>query len=114
MANVGGFGFGDPVVSAVAETLAHAFGRGVLVLRVPRSRNYTLVVRRDAEPPRPDAEGWRVEGPLQALLVPRELEGGWLVMEPPARAPLTDDRNRIEQLQLASLREGRDRLHGDR
>jgi predicted membrane-bound spermidine synthase len=111
VANVGGFGFDDPVVRGMAETVAHAFEREVLVLRVPSARNYTLVVRHDADVPRPGTTAFEVGGPVgEALLPARELEGGWSLVAPPARAPLTDDRNPIEALQAASLRAGRERL----
>jgi predicted membrane-bound spermidine synthase len=115
VANVGGFGFDDPVVDAVASTLAYAFGQPVLALRVPSARNFSLFVRRGARPPRPGEPGWRFPGPLgEALLDAREVEGGWSWTLPPAAPPLTDDRNAIDKLQVASLREGRERLHGGR
>jgi len=115
IANVGGFGFDDPVVRAIAETLAVAFENEVLVLRVPGARNFTLITRRDAEVPHPERESWAVNEEARLtmgrLLDARELPGGVQLVSPPAQAPLTDDRNAIETLQLRSLREGRGRLH---
>jgi predicted membrane-bound spermidine synthase len=113
VANVGGFGFDDPVVEAMSGTLAYAFGSPVLVLRVPSARNYSLFARRDARPPRPDEPGWAIRGPVgEALLPAREIEGGWSWVEPPDEPPLTDDRNAIDRLQIVSLQHSRERLHG--
>jgi spermidine synthase len=43
--NVGGLHFGDPVVRALAETMAHVFG-GSAAFRVPASRNFVLMARK--------------------------------------------------------------------
>src|SRR6185503_15272998 len=50
-ANLGGFGFDDPVVATVARTCADAFGAPVLLVRVPKARNYMLVARKHADLP---------------------------------------------------------------
>jgi spermidine synthase len=114
VANVGGFGFDDPVVLNIALTLAASFDRDVLVLRVPSTRNFTLLARRDAEVPAPGSDEWSSASTnpiVERLFLSRDLPGGWQVVRPPSEAPLTDDRNPIERLQLQSLREGGARLH---
>jgi spermidine synthase len=100
-ANLGGFGFDDPVVVAVAETCAAAFETPVQVVRVPRSRNFMLLARRDR--PLPELP-WR-----RADLGAHSLPGFVRVVAPPASAPLTDDRCPIERTQARSLREARQR-----
>ncbi len=111
--NIGGFGFDDPIVVAVAESVAFAFEQGVLLLRVPQSRNVTLFARRDIPPPTPQDESWGIRGQVGDLLAPREIEGGWMWIHPPETPMLTDDRNPIESLQLRSLREARERMRSD-
>ena len=102
--NVGGFGFEDPVVSAVATTAAAAFERPVLVLRVPSARNFIVFARRDADPLRPGDPGFRPSGELGARLGPAELESGWRWIEPGAGSRvLTDDRNPLDRFQRQSL-----------
>jgi spermidine synthase len=114
--NLGGFGFEDPVVEAVAATCARAFEADALLLRVPFSRNFSLIARRDA--PLPVAAEGRLasaRGPAAELLGPRELPDSWrLVPPPPAGDPLvlTDDRCPIEELQVRSIREGAGLLAG--
>ncbi len=111
IANVGGFGFDDPVVLAMSETAAFAFDRDVLVLRVRSARNYTMVVRRDADVPRVGTPEWGIPGAVgEALLLGRDIEGGSVLVNPPDRPPITDDRNPIESLQIRSLREARERI----
>ena len=44
--NAAGFGFEDPVVVALARTVAAAWGQDVLLVRVPFSRNCVLFARR--------------------------------------------------------------------
>lgn len=110
-ANVGGFGFDDPVVEGVAQSAAWAFESDVLLLRVPGARNYTLFARRGAPVPLPGTPEWDVPAPVgPALLAPREVPGGWRVVAPPQAPPLSDDRNGIELLQYRSLSEGKERL----
>jgi hypothetical protein len=111
-ANVGGFGFDDPVVAAMARTLAAGFERPSLVLRVPRSRNYVIFARRDADVPSPGHAGFLPDGSLpRELLPPLALEGGSLVVEPNASIGtlLTDDKNPIDALQRRSLERARER-----
>ncbi len=115
IANVGGFSFDDPVVQAIAATLASAFESEVLVLRVPSARNFTLLARRQAYIPIPGKPSWEV-GPagrlaIGRLLDSRELPGGFQLVSPGASLILTDDKNPIESLQLQSLRAGRELLH---
>jgi len=109
--NAAGFGLEDPVVTALAGSLAEAAAERVLGLRVPFSRNCVLHARRGAVPPEPGGASWRVAHPELARLLARcELPGAWRWFEPGASGPrLTDDRNRIERLQAQSIREGRRR-----
>jgi hypothetical protein len=111
-ANLGGFGFDDPVVAALAATVAYAFDDAVLVLRVPQSRNFVLFARRDGPLPLDGAGRLRTDLPaLRALLGPRELPGSWRRVAPPAEdGVLCDDRAPLESLALASIRTGRRRL----
>jgi hypothetical protein len=99
--NVGGFGFEDPVVRAVAATAADAFGRRVLALRVPFSRNCVLCVRRDADPPAPESE--ELGRTFSALALP----GAARWFDPGSTPVLTDDHNPIDALQRRSVEEGR-------
>lgn len=102
--NVGGFRFDDPVVSAVAGTLASGFGARVLALRVPFARNFVLFVRRDAQPFEPTSSAFLTGEPaLDQRLAPTALEGNWKWFEVPAGGVLTDDHNRIESLQRRSI-----------
>ena len=110
--NVGGFGRGDPVVSAVGRTLAAVFGpERAAGARVPRSRNWILYARRAAGLPAPGDGAWSFAGPVgEALLPGLRLPGAWADFDPDAGPLLTDDRSPLEQLQLRSLEEGRGRL----
>jgi len=102
--NIGGFALDDPVVSAIAETAAVAFGSEALLLRVPFSRNVVAYLRRGVPLPTPGSSTWALpDGDVSALLAPCEMEGRWALMEPPVVAPLSDDRNAIETLQRRSL-----------
>jgi spermidine synthase len=103
-ANLGGFGFDDPVVQSVARTCADAFEGPVLLLRVPRARNFTLIARERA--PLPFDEGCPVpdSGPLAGLVAPRELPGFVQRVGPGSSGVLqTDDHCSIESLQLRSI-----------
>jgi spermidine synthase len=110
--NVGGFGRDDPVVGAVGSTLSRVFGPDRTAgARVPRSRNWVLYARRGAPLPEPGDAAWSAAGPVgEALLPPLRLPGAWAHFDPAAGPILTDDRSPMEQLQLRSLEEGRDRL----
>lgn len=116
--NAGGFGADDPVLTALGQTLARAFGTCV-ALRVPRARNWVLYTRRDADLPRPRADGacvgpdWDLAGEVpRALLLPLRLPGSavWFDDDPSALV-LTDNLNPMEALQRRSLQEGLERLH---
>ncbi|MEM7309762.1 MAG: fused MFS/spermidine synthase [Planctomycetota bacterium] len=112
-ANLGGFGLDDPLVEAVAATCAEAFEHRVLLLRVPSSRNFVLIARRDGELP---VEGGVLrpiyDHPVGDLLRPLELPGGFRIVGPEDGTVLTDDFAPVERLQLASIREARQRIEG--
>lgn len=113
-ANLGGFGFQDPVVSAVAATCAAAFGAPVLLVRVPMSRNYMLLARRDV--PVPWSEGALPAGRSAAplALAARALPGFAQLVAPQGPGlVLTDDRCPIERLQRRSLVEARATRSGE-
>jgi spermidine synthase len=108
--NVGGFDLSDPVVEAVSATLAHAFERRALALRVPFARNVVVFARRDAQPPEPGSAEFDV--PLARRVGAFALEGTWRWFDPDAAEAtiLTDDRNPIDVLQRHSIEEARLRL----
>ena len=110
-ANLGGFGFDDPVVASVARTCARAFGDDVLVVRVPQSRNYALFARRAGDVPRSPSELFSdLPDELARVLAPMELPGGMRLVGPDEDGiVLTDDHCPIELLQLRSIAEGRER-----
>lgn len=109
-ANLGGFDFTDPVVDAVASTCARAFESAVLLVRVPWSRNYLLVARRNDELPSSGDVLRLPTRPSSLKLGPRRLPGFIRVVDPgDGPAPLTDDRCPIESLQLRSIAEARER-----
>jgi len=103
-ANLGGFDFTDPVVFAVASTCANAFNSRVLLVRIPWSRNYMLLARRDGYLPwSQDALGSATQ-PSILDLGPRLLPGYARLVEPSeVFRSLTDDWCPIESLQLQSL-----------
>jgi hypothetical protein len=109
--NVGGFTFEDPVVAAVAATLASACGRPALALRVPAARNFVVFARRDAELPDPERGDLRpasgAPSELVQLVGRLELPSSWRRIEAGAALTLTDDRNPIEALQHRSLESAR-------
>jgi len=113
--NLGGFGFDDPVVSAVAETCATAWGAPVALVRVPLSRNFVLFARRDAPLPIVEGEGGearvgRVPDSFRGVLGALELDGSAHLVRPRATAPLVDDHAPVEELQLRSILEARRRF----
>ncbi len=115
--NVGGFGFDDPVVTALGATIAEATGRPVLALQVPLSRNYVLFARRDADAPLPP---WELSAEpenasfatLRTLASRLAFDGNWESIGAGQGMLLTDDRSPLEQLQARSLRDAQER--GDR
>lgn len=109
--NVGGFGFDDPVVAAVGNTLCAAFSSRSIAYRVPRSRNFVWIARRGASAPVPGDGAWEFAGPVgDALLPPLALDASWRGLDRASGVVLSDDRNPIEALQQRSLEEGRERL----
>ncbi len=112
VANLGGFGFEDPIVAAVANTVATAFEAPVLILRVPAARNFTLFARRDAALPL-DAETGALAsaGVLDDFLAARRLPGfARVVQADPVGRLLRDDHAPVEALQRRSIEEGRERF----
>lgn len=106
-ANLGGFDFDDPVVAAVARTCARSFGAPVLLVRVPRARNYMLVARRGELP---FIGGLLLDATQssQLALGPRQLPGFTRWVQPDEPGPsLTDDCCPIETLQFRSIAEAR-------
>jgi SAM-dependent methyltransferase len=104
VANVGGFGFDDPVVAMVGRTLATAFGARVLAVRVPFSRNVALYVRRDSLVPEPGSAGWKTgDGAVDRRLSAMSLPLTWRWLESGSQDVLTDDHAPIEALQRASI-----------
>jgi spermidine synthase len=102
--NVGAFGLDDPVLEALAGTMAAGFGQRVLAARVPFSRNVALFARSEGEPPDPRGTGWiPPTGPLTRLASAMALEGVSRWFDVPERPPLDDDRNPIESLQRSSI-----------
>jgi spermidine synthase len=107
-ANLGGFGFDDPVVAAVARTCAVAFEQEVLLVRVPQSRNYMLLARNSAALPWSEGELAIASRESQLALGPRRLPGFTRVISPDPDFVLTDDLCPIELLQLKSIRQAQE------
>lgn len=106
VANVGAFGMEDPVLEALGRTASAAFGSRALALRVPRSRNVTLFLRKRAALPSPEDEGWIPNDDVLWLLAPREAPGAWRWFESDESGErLTEDRNGILRLQQRSIAE---------
>jgi len=104
VANVGGFGFDDPVVTSVGETLATAFGTRVLAVLVPYSRNVALFARRGSEPidplvVPPKSGVAEVDRQLAAATLPGLSH--WFA--PTSGVVLTDDLNPIQTRQHESI-----------
>lgn len=103
-ANLGGFGFDDPVVTAVARTCADAFGAPALLVRVPKARNYMLVARKDASVPWERGVLTSATRTSSLDLGPRLLPGFAKLVEPRTGGlRLTDDLCPIERLQALSI-----------
>ncbi len=106
--NVGAFGNEDPLVEAIARTLAAACETPVLACRLPFSRNVLLVARKQRALPVPGdtsflpAAGHSLRRLAQALCLP-----GATRLFPAGGLPeLTDDRSPLESLTRASLARG--------
>jgi hypothetical protein len=106
VANVGAFGLEDPVLQALGRTASEAFGSRALALRVPRSRNVSLFLRKGAALPDPEDERWIPDEAVLWLLAPREAPGAWRWIDANgAGERLTEDRNAILHLQQRSIAE---------
>lgn len=102
--NVGGFGLSDPVVEAVAATIAGVFGGECLALAVPFSRNAALVARRAGRVPGPGSAGWVAgEWPVAPLLERMAIPGAWRRFGAGDGPQLSDDRSGLEWLQRRSV-----------
>ncbi len=106
-ANVGGLSFKDPVVAAIGRTMASVFG-SAWAFRVPRSRNFMLLARKDGEID-PSIFG-RVTGESaeMTVLVTAADKGAWHRFTQ-KDSVLIDDRPLLDSLQerqLASLPKG--------
>ncbi len=102
--NVGGFGLDDPVVEAVAATIAAAFGEDCLALAVPFSRNAALVARRAGRVPGPGSAGWvATEWPVAPFLERAAVPGAWRWIGAEDGPRLSDDRSGLEWLQRRSV-----------
>jgi spermidine synthase len=110
--NVGGFGFDDPVVAAVGNTLAAVFPGSNLACRVPSSRNFVLFGRNAAAIPGPGDAAWWFEGdvarelasPLSLPDMRREF------VHDETHLTLSDDRSPLDRLQRQSLEQARERM----
>lgn len=103
--NVGAFSLDDPVLVAVAQTLAAACEDGVLALAIPFSRNVAVIGRRGGRAPEPRTSAFRAgDARIDRELARFEVPGTWRWFEP-ARTPIDDDRNPIEELQRRSILE---------
>ncbi|MEL6716619.1 MAG: fused MFS/spermidine synthase, partial [Planctomycetota bacterium] len=115
--NVGGFGPDDPVLRAVAASLATAFwdDGGASAARVPFSRNWVLFARRGGRVPAPGTRAFgsrsaRLVGGTAELVRPLELEAAWVRFAPGDGTALTDDRSPTEVLQERSVESATARL----
>ncbi len=104
-ANIGGFGFADPVVQAIANTVATAFGQRVLLVQIPNARNVMLFATRGGEPPDPSATIPGLSPRIAGLLAPIQISGCSRWVEATGD-PLTDDLNPLDRLQANSLARG--------
>lgn len=116
VSNAAGFGFDDPVVRALGETLATAFsleGREaeVLALSVPFSRNITLFARRDTNVVLPGDPKFVPAGDeeVASLAESRVRSGAWTTYSA-TDAPLADARGHMLTLQRRSLALAEDAL----
>ena len=111
--NLGGFGFDDPLVRAVARTAARGFEAPVLLVAVPRSRNFVLFARHQGELPLSDGGTEPVAGAVGSLLAPLALPGFVQIVEADAEGlVLRDDLAPVELLQQLSIAEGQRRRRG--
>ncbi|MEX1023853.1 MAG: fused MFS/spermidine synthase [Planctomycetota bacterium] len=104
-ANVGGFSLDDPIVTAIAATLATAFDDDVAVLGVPRARNWSLFARESGELPVAVGADHVTQVPAGAAVVlgPRELPGMARRVGADGGQLLTDQHAPTERLQERSL-----------
>ncbi len=99
--NSGGWSFDDPVVRALGSTMRRVFGEA-WALRVPWSRNFVLVARKEL-PLTPSAlqQARPVHGKLAAMIARVAEPDVWRAM--PSGVVLTDDRPVLDALQHAAM-----------
>ncbi|MEO0481857.1 MAG: fused MFS/spermidine synthase [Planctomycetota bacterium] len=97
--NVGGRSFRDPVLQAVGRTMREVFGSAV-ALRVPRSRNYVVVARRELALDPGVLRGVLRDRPqaLRSVLNAARDSETWVSIETDGEV-LTDDRPFLDELQ---------------
>ncbi|MCA8956691.1 MAG: fused MFS/spermidine synthase [Planctomycetes bacterium] len=105
--NAGGVRFDDPVVRVLGDTMARVFGES-WAFRIPNSRNFMLVARRD-KPLDPGCLA-RVAAPpsdaaLQQVLARTSVPGSWHAFpQRPGAEVLDDDRPFLDALQERAYR----------
>ncbi len=115
--NAAGFGLEDPVVRALAQTLAEATQQEVLAVRIPFSRNCMLFGRLGQPLPKPGTQEFQFGGPVGEALLPFiDFPGAFALIAPGAQRGtlLTDDDCPMEALQRSSLQYSQDRWEADR
>jgi len=114
LANVGSFGLQDPLLQALARTLAQAFAAEVHVWRVPFARNAVLIARKHAQVPDP-AHLVTGNESFDALLRAIARPEMHCVVAPPAtfESVLSDDCAPLEALGARSLSRARAVARGD-
>lgn len=103
--NVGAFDAEDPMVVGLGRTLARAFERDALAVRVPAAMNFVLYVRNGLDVPTPTSAEWHVAGSVgDALLPALGLPGAVASLRDEASfEPWTDAHSPIELAQSRSL-----------
>ncbi|MGE3174090.1 MAG: fused MFS/spermidine synthase [Planctomycetota bacterium] len=116
--NVGGLDASDPVLGAIAGTMAAVFGEA-LALQVPSSRNLLLVARRDAavapaalaryDPTSDAARLGAADGAIWSKVVAHAAAARWHRFAPAAEPrQLRDDRPELDELLHRSYVDDRD------
>lgn len=114
LANVGSFGLDDPLLQAIACTMAQGVAADVHVWRVPFGRNAVLIARKDAQVPEPAALRTGEER-FDALLrsIARPQMHRVVSVATGCGQLLVDDRAPLEQLGARSLSRARAVARGE-